>query len=165
MILAVDVDYRQNKAVVAGVCFEHWSDESPLLVVRTDVADVEPYEPGFFYKRELPCILKLIEAHELSPDLIVVDGFVVLGDDAKPGLGMHLYNALKGKIPIIGVAKRRFKDTETTAEVFRGESKNPLYVTTAGIDDEIARDFIQTMHGKHRIPTLLKLVDSECRAI
>jgi deoxyribonuclease V len=61
--------------------------------------------------------------------------------------------------------KRRFKDTETTAEVFRGESKNPLYVTTAGIDDEIAREFIQTMHGKHRIPTLLKRVDSECRAI
>lgn len=163
MILAVDVDYREDEAIIAGVCFENWKDENPISIIRSKVANIEDYEPGQFYKRELPCILKLIKKYDLKPDVIVVDGFVTLGKESKPGLGMHLYNSLECTIPVIGVAKRHFKDTASTAELLRGESKKPLYVTAVGVNEQDAKGYIHTMHGKYRIPTLLKLVDSECR--
>ncbi|WP_299948707.1 hypothetical protein [uncultured Microbulbifer sp.] len=101
--------------------------------------------------------------YDLTPDIIVIDGYVVLGQELKPGLGMRLYEALDKKIPIIGVAKTAFKDSNSESEVFRGESKKPLYVTAVGIGDQIAKSYISSMHGKHRMPTLLKLVDRECR--
>jgi deoxyribonuclease V len=163
MILAVDVDYRDDHALVAGVCFCNWGDESPVIVLHTEVTEVADYEPGQFYKREMPCIIKLLKDHSLNPDLIVIDGFVVLGEDSKPGLGTHLYNALGRNTPVIGVAKTAFKGSKSESEVFRGESVKPLYVTAIGIKDQVAKRHISSMHGKYRIPTLLKLVDSECR--
>jgi deoxyribonuclease V len=163
VILAIDVDYRADHASVAGVCFHNWGDESPEIVLHTQVSNVEGYRPGQFYKREMPCIIKLLKDHNLNPDLIIIDGFVVLGKDSKPGLGMHLYNALGRNIPVIGVAKAAFKDSKPESEIFRGKSEKPLYVTAIGIDDQIAKSHISSMHGKHRIPTLLKLVDRECR--
>ena len=163
MILAVDVDYRADHALVAGICFLHWDDENPEIVLHTEVTNVEDYQPGQFYKREMPCILKLLKDHNLNPDVIVIDGFVVLGQDAKSGLGMHLYNALGRNTPVIGVAKTAFKDSKPESEVFRGKSEKPLYVTAIGIEEQLAKSHITSMHGKHRIPTLLKLVDRECR--
>ncbi|MBN1843541.1 MAG: endonuclease V, partial [Deltaproteobacteria bacterium] len=44
-------------------------------------------------------------------------------------------------------------------EIFRGGSIHPLYVTSAGVDLQKASEKIRTMHGAHRIPTLLKRVD------
>jgi hypothetical protein len=38
-----------------------------------------------------------------------------------------------------------------------------LFVTAADINAEEAAKGVQTMHGLHRIPTLLKLVDSAAR--
>ena len=163
MILAIDVDYRSDSAVVAGVSFSSWEDEAPDRVFHSYVTDVENYEPGQFYKRELPCIIRLLTEHNLYPDIIVIDGFVVLGQDSKPGLGMYLHDTLDKIIPVIGVAKTAFKGSKTKSEVFRGKSEKPLYVTAVGIEDEVAKNHIYSMHGKHRIPTLLKLVDLECR--
>lgn len=163
MILAVDVDYRNDKASIAGICFHAWSDESPKDVLHSEVDTVLDYEPGQFYKRELPCILKLLKEHELRPDLIVIDGFVYLGQDSKPGLGVHLFNALGKNTPVIGVAKSAFKGSSPKTEVFRGKSEKPLYVTAIGIEQQVANANISSMHGKYRIPTLLKLVDHECR--
>ncbi len=163
MILAIDVDYRADQALVAGVCFRHWDDESPEIVFHTEVTNVEDYQPGQFYKREMPCIIKLLKDHNLNPDLIVIDGFVVLGQDSKSGLGMHLYNALGKNTPVIGVAKTAFQDSKPESEVFRGKSEKPLYVTAIGIEEQLAKSYISSMHGKHRIPTLLKLVDQESR--
>jgi deoxyribonuclease V len=40
-------------------------------------------------------------------DQIIVDGFVSLGD--KPGLGMHLWEALGRRVAVIGVAKSHFR--------------------------------------------------------
>ncbi|MGX5203248.1 endonuclease V [Aliikangiella sp. IMCC44632] len=163
MILAVDVDYRDNRAMVAGVCFGSWFDEKPESIVKSQVSEIKEYESGSFYKRELPCILQLIKEHNLQPSLIIVDGFVVLGAESRAGLGMHLYQALNENIPVIGVAKKPFKDTNKESEVFRGKSLKPLLITAVGIKLENAKEKIQSMHGKHRLPTLLKLVDYECR--
>lgn len=163
MILAVDVDYRNAEAVVAGVCFKAWADEKPDKIYYCTISEIEDYEPGEFYKREMPCILQLIREYSLTPNVIVIDGFVLLGEDSTPGLGMHLYYALGENIPIIGVAKKAFKGTSPKTEILRGKSLKPLFVTSIGMDFESAKSNILSMHGMHRIPTLLKQVDRVCR--
>jgi deoxyinosine 3'endonuclease (endonuclease V) len=59
MILAVDVHYKGQKALVAGVLFENWDDDYPCEIFMSTFSNIEKYEPGQFYKRELPCILRL----------------------------------------------------------------------------------------------------------
>jgi deoxyribonuclease V len=163
MNLAVDVHYRKEDAVVAGVTFADWHTCEPDQTLITQLSRVASYEPGQFYKRELPCILELLKQVNPLPNCIVIDGYVYLGSDAKPGLGKHLYDALQGQCVIIGVAKKRFKGTPVEAELFRGDSRRPLYVTSAGIDQAEAKQCIKNMCGVFRIPTLLKKVDQLCR--
>jgi len=165
MILAVDVQYSENHATVAGVVFEDWQDATPEMELASTVEGIADYQPGQFYKRELPCILKLIEENELELECIVVDGFVYLDDSGKAGLGKHLFDALNGKVPVIGVAKKLFKGIGSQHEVYRGTSNKPLYVTAAGINVNQAKEYIRSMHGKYRLPTLLKRVDQVCRGI
>ena len=163
MILATDVDYREDLAVAAGVIFENWSSEKAFTTKTVNVTEFGDYVPGQFYKRELPCISALLEAIETPISCIVVDGFVTLGADKRPGLGYHLWEKLERKTPIIGVAKNSFQNTRSESEVFRGISKKPLYVTAVGLDLSDAINGIESMHGEHRLPTMLKLVDSVCR--
>lgn len=159
MIFAVDVYYREDNAVVAGVLFENWDDAEPIRKLTTEIVGVSEYEPGQFYKRELPCILEILGQLDRLPDYIIVDGYVYLDHHRKPGLGQYLYNAIDRKAIVIGVAKTRFQDVPIDTEVCRGESERPLYVTAVGMDEAQARNLIERMHGKHRIPTLLKIVD------
>lgn len=165
MILAVDVRYWEKCAAVAGVGFAEWRDDYPETELVTFIEVPAAYQPGQFYKRELPCILKLIQEHDLHPECIVVDGFVYLDGSSKPGLGSHLYHALDGEVPVIGVAKSPFKGIAPEYQVYRGTSKKPLYVTALGIDSDKAKELIRKMHGKHRLPTLLKRVDQLCRGL
>lgn len=74
------------------------------------------------------------------------------------GLGQHLFEFFRGTIPVIGVAKSRFSGA-SGAEVLRGRSKRPLYITSAGMDMQKALEKTRTMHGPHRVPDLLKYVD------
>ena len=161
MIVAIDVYYQDEKAIVAAILFHFWDAPKAAeeWVIETKIDCVAEYEPGQFYKRELPCILSLLETLKQFPDIIVIDGYVTLGQDEKPGLGKRLYEAIDGKAIVIGVAKTRFQDTPESTEVYRGDSKRPLYVTAIGIELSKAKGFIQDMHGEHRIPVLLKQVD------
>lgn len=161
----MDVQYSENNAKVAGVAFENWSDEKAQTEYVSLFEGVEEYEPGNFFKRELPCILKLLAEHHLEPECIVVDGFVFLDGYSNAGLGKHLYDALNGKTSVVGVAKKRFKDIDPIFEVYRGGSDRPLYVTTVGLELEQAQENIRRMHGQHRLPTLIKRVDQVCRDI
>lgn len=165
MKLAIDVQYDGNSAVVAGVMFDDWQSDSIHSTHLTEVEGIADYEPGAFYKRELPCILALLAELEQQPDIIIIDGFVTLGADQRPGLGMYLYNALKQNIAVIGVAKRPFRDTPENNEVSRGGSDKPLLVTAAGVELEQAKSWIMNMAGKYRNPTLLKRADQLCRGI
>ncbi len=159
MIIAVDVDYRDDKAIAAGVLFQNWQDRKPVQELISEILTVAEYEPGQFYKRELPCVLALLQQLEQLPEFIVIDGYVYLDGNQKPGFGKHLHDALDKKSVIIGVAKSRFKDTPAETEIFRGGSKRALHVTAVGIGAAEAKGFIMRMHGAHRIPTLLKRVD------
>jgi deoxyribonuclease V len=163
MILAVDVDYKaNNEAIIAGIIFENWEEKEIIKEVIVKIDNVEEYISGQFYKRELPCILALLERLPKLPDYIIVDGYVYLNDNKK-GLGGYLYQSLDEKIPIIGVAKNSFQNISTDTYLYRGESKKPLYITSAGIEQKEAKKLVKSMHGKYRFPTLLKEVDRSCR--
>lgn len=164
MILATDVDYRDEIAIAAGVLFDDWTSESESAIKTVQVSNFGEYIPGEFYKRELPCIKALLETVDSPIDLIIVDGFVTLGPDRKPGLGYRLWETLNKSVPVIGVAKSSFQNTRSECEISRGRSEKPLYVTAVGMSLEDAQKGIKTMHGQYRLPTMLKLVDRICRA-
>ncbi len=165
MILAVDVHYTENRAKVAGVVFENWDDRFPQGEYVSSIEGVAEYEPGMFFKRELPCILQLIAEHESRPKIIIIDGYVYLDGYSKAGLGKHLYDALNGEVIVIGIAKKPFKDIDRRYKVYRGNSKKPLYVTAVGLEIGQAKECVRKMHGKNRLPSLIKRVDQVCRGI
>lgn len=162
MKLALDVYYYEDKAKTVGLLFQDWEDKEPINIVEHFSDNIVDYESGSFYKRELPCILGLLEALDLSKiDTIIIDGYVYLNEQKK-GLGLHLHEHLPPNINVIGVAKKSFIDTNAI-KILRGESNNPLYITSVGIDPCIAADCIKKMAGDYRMPTLLKLLDQKTR--
>ncbi|RKG95158.1 endonuclease V [Corallococcus carmarthensis] len=158
MLACVDVDYRPDVTVAACVLFRAWTDgrEAAHLVERGPVA--APYEPGQFYRRELPHLLRVLADVQEPLEAIVVDGYVWLGED-KPGLGAHLYEALCRAVPVIGVAKTPYVTTGPALPIVRGHSLRPLLVTAIGMETATAAEHIRRMHGKSRMPTLLTQVD------
>ena len=163
MKLAVDVHYFECGAVAAGVLFWNWQDAHPQKTVISKIDQVQDYIPGQFFKRELPCIIKLIEEHDLTLECIVIDGYVFLDGHSRPGLGKILYDHLKKSTPVIGVAKTAFQNISGRYEIQRGASKHSLYITSVGISLKEAKQHILSMHGEHRIPTLLKTADQQSR--
>lgn len=159
-IVCVDVDYRDDGARAGLVAFADWGDAVAIAERVEVVLEVAAYEPGQFYKRELPCLLRVLEG--LKPRLIVVDGYVWLGDD-RPGLGAHLFRALDGRAQVVGVSKTEFTSATRAIPVLRGGSARPLFVSAEGIELGGAADAVRSMHGDHRIPTLLRRVDRLCR--
>lgn len=163
MILATDVQYVGSIGIVAGVLFNDWEDATPFNEYVSVVDGIENYTPGQFYKRELPCILKLLEEHSLFPNIIIVDGYVFLDGHINPGLGKHLYDALDKKINIVGVAKKAYFSIGCEHKVYRGKSKNPIFVTSIGQKLNLSRENILSMYGEYRISALLKRADQLCR--
>jgi deoxyribonuclease V len=157
--LAIDIYYYKTYAKCVGVLFL-WEDDVSAKVIEATVDGVADYVPGEFYKRELPCVMAVIDqVRKYKIDCIILDSHVQLGE-GKKGLGEYVYEALDQKYPIIGVAKSSFPGNEEyVREVRRGESENPLYVSAVGCDLDEAAESILNMHGKYRIPTMLKEVD------
>lgn len=164
MILAIDVHYTEQGSATAGVAFEAWDAPAATATYVSTQSTVVEYTPGKFYERELPCIEHLLREHALAPQLIVVDGYVFLDGVARPGLGKYLFDALGGKVPVVGIAKTSFAGIGPAFEVIRGASAKPLYVTCVGADLDAVKEQVRQMHGSHRIPTLLKAADQLCRA-
>lgn len=165
MKIVIDVGYDEKKANAASISFQNWKDSSPTYSKKILLENIADYEPGKFYLRELPCIEASLHQYDLNEvDTIIIDGFVWLNSEKKPGLGAYLFEKLDKKIPIIGVAKRKFHGENIFMETIkRGESKNPLFITAEGIEVAKAAELIQNMHGEFRIPTLLKAVDQLSR--
>ena len=114
MIVAIDVYYREDEANAAAICFKDWESEEIIATESCIVKNLFPYVSGQFYKRELPCILQVLElCRKEAIEAIIIDGYVVLDNEGKLGLGGYLYQTLEERIPIIGVAKRAFvKNTD-----------------------------------------------------
>jgi deoxyribonuclease V len=164
MILALDVDYREKNANAAGILFSSWQDDSPKSEYSVKIENIEDYIPGKFFKRELPCLIKLIDLIKEEISVMIVDGYVWLNNENKPGLGAYLYEKYQQRFPVVGVAKRNFHSSgQNCRQILRGKSQSPLYITSAGIELDNAADLIRNMAGDNRIPVLLKRVDSLCR--
>jgi len=161
MILAFDTYYFDNNAKTVCLEFAEWNENKNFKVHTEIIDNVEEYIPGEFYKRELPCIISLLNKIDLKNiEAIIVDGFVYLDDDKKYGLGGYLYEKLNKEIPIIGVAKTNFASIEKNKKpLFRGDSIKPLFITSIGIDLEEAFQKVESMAGEFRMPTLLKELD------
>ena len=161
MKLALDVHYRPAFAKAVSVAFADWQDATPVQVQTARIQTVAEYVPGQFYRRELPCLLEILRQtpHE-KIELIIVDGYVQLNETGKPGLGRHLYDALEGRIPIIGVAKKAYHTNAAHVRpVLRGRSQKPLFITSVDYPLDEAAQRITAMPGKYRMPDLLRLLD------
>ncbi|MEZ4771964.1 MAG: endonuclease V [Bacteroidia bacterium] len=163
MIACLDVQYAPHSAAAAAVIFTEWKDAVPANIYTLVSADIQDYIPGKFYLRELPPLLSLIATVKEPLNCIIIDGYCYLSDDYAPGLGYYLHEKLNPKIPVIGVAKSKFRNMDMAIEVFRGQSEKPLYITAIGISDEMAASCIKNMHGSYRMPALLKLADQLSR--
>ena len=157
LFVAVDVHYLDGGFARAALCAASDGGFSRIAWTRTAVVPAgAAYEPGKFYLRELPPLRAVIPA---SGDLalIVVDGYVDLDPEGRPGLGAHVY--AEYGVPVIGVAKTEFRTASHAVRVFRGRSSRPLYVTAAGLTAAEAALIIGEMAGPNRLPDALKLAD------
>lgn len=163
----IDVGYGadEHRALAACVVAQRWDDAEPVEVAVTTIDEVRPYTPGRFYERELPCALAVLERLRAPVRVVVVDGYAVLDEHGTPGLGAHLHAALGGHTPVVGVAKTAYRGSGFATPVRRGTSQRPLFVTAVGIDVALAARWVTGMHGAHRIPTLLGLVDHLARGL
>jgi len=164
MMACLDVAYHALEANAAAVLFHSWGDSAGEREIVTRVPAPADYRPGQFYLRELPCLLALVALIGEPLELLIVDGYVWLGEGDQPGLGAHLHAALGGTVAVIGVAKSRFAGATAAVPVLRGGSRRPLFVTAAGMDLRVAVNHVETMHGEYRIPTLLKRADQLSRS-
>lgn len=165
MILIIDGDYNDTNhtAHMAGVLLNEYTDETISGFITADVENTGEYETGSFYKRELKGVEALLSKLNLDEiDLIIVDGFAKFSDGVHKSLGEHI-NERYYK-PVIGVAKKwcDFCKIEDTA-VYRGKSKNPLFITVVGGNNHAAKNVIQEMYGDNRIPYAIKIADSLAR--
>jgi deoxyribonuclease V len=134
--------------VADDATFATLTEERTVLVER-----VAEYRPGKFYERELPALRQVLS--DAAPlDLLIVDGYVDLDPAGRPGLGAHVADA--GLAPtVLGVAKTRFRAATHAAEVLRGRSARPLYVTASGMTLDVAADLVRRMAGDGRFPDAL----------
>jgi len=161
----VDVAYGEGAATAAAAGFSGWSSDHTLFErVLTRELESDAYQPGAFFRRELPPLLDLLGSLPVVFDTLVVDGYVDLAE-GRPGLGAHLRAALGGDVAVVGVAKSPFASATHAVEVYRGDSARPLYVTAAGLSVEDAADAVRRMAGPHRVPDILRRVDHLARGL
>jgi deoxyribonuclease V len=165
LFVAVDVHYRSESEARAALVATRDRTFAEIAWTRTAmVTPGAPYQPGEFFRRELPALRAVIPAGEETGEelaLIVIDGYVDLDPAGRPGLGAHVH--AEYSVPVIGVAKTAFTTATHAVQVLRGQSRRPLYVTSAGISRTEAALVVSEMAGQYRLPDALKLADRLCR--
>ena len=159
MKLVMDVHFEGDTARVGAVAFDDWAAAEGTRNYSLAVPHVEKAARGELDLRALPWLIQVLEANGLQPEVIVLDGFVHLDAQDTPGLGRRLHDALGGRSAVIGVSKSVFKGSDTPDQfcVFREDETPPLVITCAGIDLGAAKARVRMMHGRKRVPTLVKL--------
>lgn len=160
---AVDVHYLGGSGARAALVTSADSRFSTLTGSKTAlVPDPGPYRSGEFYLRELPP-LRAVLKDEPGLALIVIDGYVDLDPHGRPGLGTYVHDEFGA--PVIGVAKTRFASATHAAQVRRGRSYRPLYVTADGLSIADAAKLVSEMAGPFRIPDALRSADRLARGL
>jgi deoxyribonuclease V len=159
---AVDVHYPDTGGATAALVVATDPTFAPVTEEHViSEPNVLPYRPGAFFERELPPLTAVLRQTG-GLDLLIVDGYVTLDPNGRPGLGHHVRAAIG--IPVIGVAKTAFQPATHAIEVYRGGSRRPLYVTADGLAPADAADLVRAMAGPHRLPAALKRVDALSRS-
>jgi deoxyribonuclease V len=164
-LLDAQYDDVTGRGRVACVVAESWSAVDSMREYVLEVDDVKPYRPGYFFERELPGLLRILQLVSDPLEAVIVDGYVDLDERGRAGLGAHLHEALGRKVPVVGIAKRPYRGSDFAESVLRGDSRVPLFVTARGISAAQAVGYVRAMHGAHRIPTLAKRVDHLARGL
>ena len=151
MCAAVDVHYlrtggaRAAAVLAADAAFAHVLAERTAVIPR-----VRPYRPGQFYLRELPPLRAVLDGLS-SLGLLVVDGYADLDPGSRPGLGAHAHAEFG--IPVIGVAKSRFRTATHAVPVVRGSSVRPLFSLRPGYPAPTRRIWSGAWPGVTGCPT------------
>lgn len=162
MFAATDVQYlptgpARAALVLAGdAAFSRITAEETVLV-----PEVAPYEPGEFFRRELPPLRAVLAAALPKVGLLIVDGYADLDPSGSPGLGAYAHKEFG--VPVIGVAKTRFVTATHAIRVIRGQSARPLFVTSTGLPLPDAAALVHAMSGKYRLPDALRRADQLAR--
>lgn len=166
MILAIDIGYKGRQAKAVGILF-NWDNQNSLETVTSYPEITQEYIPGEFYRKELPCIITILDKVDVaSLSCIIIDGYVYTDNTYKPGLGYYVWQYLKQKCPVIGVAKNEFlSNNKTVKKVYRGKSIKPLYISSVGLELEHAANLILGMKGEFRMPDILKEVDRRTKTV
>ncbi|MGD0560075.1 MAG: endonuclease V [Streptosporangiaceae bacterium] len=158
---AVDVYYPSDGDARAALVLAKDATFSTVESTATASGPVAAeYQSGEFYRRELPALRPLL-ASITEIELLIVDGYVDLDPDGRPGLGAYVHDEFG--MPVIGVAKSLFRTATHAIPVLRGTSNRPLFVTAAGVPLPDAAQLVLQMNGDYRIPEALRLVDALTR--
>jgi len=112
-VLAIlDAAYSETASAVACVTAASWDATRSLNETSLTAGPPAAYEPGQFFKRELPLLVDVLARLPDRPATIVIDGYVWLGMDGRKGLGAHLYDALGEACAVVGIAKTRLADAD-----------------------------------------------------
>jgi deoxyribonuclease V len=161
MFAAADVHYPPSGGARAALVLARDPAFSAIISEKTVLIDqVAPYQPGEFYRRELPPI-RAVLADVGDLDLVIIDGYVTLDPGGRPGLGAYAHKEFG--VSVIGVATTRYASAVHAIPIVRGTAKRPLYVTAAGISPAGAAELVRTMTGRFRLPDALRRVDSLAR--
>jgi deoxyribonuclease V len=158
---AVDVHYLNDGTARSAAVLAADATLGHVVAERTAVvAAVAPYRSGEFYLRELPPLRAVLNGVN-GLGLLVIDGYVDLDPDGRPGLGAHAHAEFG--IPVIGVAKSRFRTATHAVPVERGSSARPVFITAAGMPAGDAADLVRRMAGRYRLPDAVRRADSLAR--
>ncbi len=158
---AVDVHYPDAGGARAALVLATEPTFAAIAAERVCWLDeVQPYESGNFFTRELPAIRAVLA---LGPPvhLLIVDGYCDLDPAGRPGLGSHVHEKLG--IPVVGVAKTAFRTATHAVPVLRGSGSNPLHVTAVGLPADEAARMVAAMAGPYRLPDALRRVEALAR--
>lgn len=162
-ILIVNINFQESVDTVAGVLFTKWGSGRAESVLISNVENTESYIGGEIFGRELKIVNTLLEQCKAKPDYILLNGLVYSDGHSEPGFGKRLFDELGGDVSVIGVMQKQIKGLPEECQLCRGESGTPLFVTSVGVELMKAKELITSMHGKFRLPTLLKLAEKKSR--
>lgn len=181
--IALDVQYKGEKAFVAGVLQNYGESEYQIFVseLETEI----PYIPQYFSFREGPVLLtfleKLQQENNMKIDLAIIDGHGV----AHPRrLGIASWLGVKMELSTIGVAKETLLTYEGELEEELGsyltvklkqeivgyalrtvEKVKPIFISAGHqIHLETVKDLVLKLEGEYRLPDMLRFADQAARA-
>lgn len=124
VVAGVDVAYGDDDQLAAAVVALDYRTLTPVASAVAVGRATFPYVPGLFAFRELPTLVTALRRLDVTPDLLVCDGYG-LAHPRRFGLACHL--GVLTDLPTIGVGKTAFVGRYDDPGPARGE-ESPLWM-------------------------------------